>query len=154
MLEFLSIMKNRKRTERNKPSKGKGRSLRSANLNPKGFSRTLAVDFDGVIAEYDGWKGRGVLGMPRKDVLDALRQLNEEGWKIVVHTTRGSREIASYLSRHGIPHHEINCNSDYTTLGTKPVADVYWDDRALTYSGDARRDIVLIRGFRTYSGRE
>ncbi len=24
--------------------------------------RTIAVDFEGVIAQYDGWKGRGVLG--------------------------------------------------------------------------------------------
>jgi len=31
----------------------------------RGSCRTIAVDFDGVIADYDGWKGRGVLGLPR-----------------------------------------------------------------------------------------
>jgi hypothetical protein len=77
-----------------------------------------------------------------------------EGWKIVVHTTRGEEEVGPYLAEHGIPHHEINRNSDYPTLGVKPVADVYWDDRAFFYSGDARRDIELIRRFRTWSGRE
>lgn len=122
--------------------------------NPKGFLRTIAVDFDGVIAEYDGWKGRGVLGKPRRDVLAALRKLHAEGWKIVIHTTRGEREIGPYLAKHGIPHHEVNRNSDYDTLGVKPVADVYWDDRAFQYSGDARQDLALIRRFRTYSGRE
>lgn len=116
--------------------------------------RTIAVDFDGVIAEYDGYKGAGVLGNPRPDVVEALRVLNGEGWKIVIHTTRGRKEIAAYLEQHGIPCDEVNRNSDYQTQGPKPVADVYWDDRALCYSGDARKDLDLIRNFRTWSGRE
>jgi adenylylsulfate kinase len=116
--------------------------------------RTLAVDFDGVIADYDGYKGPDVLGAPRSDVLAALRRLKGEGWKIVIHTTRGAAEIAAYLVEHGVPHDEVNCNSDYQTGGTKPVADVYWDDRALRYSGDAARDLESIRNFRTWNGRE
>jgi hypothetical protein len=63
--------------------------------------RTIAVDFDGVIAEYDGYKGPGVLGEPRLDVIDALRTLRAEGWKIVIHTTRGEQEIVGYLTQHG-----------------------------------------------------
>jgi hypothetical protein len=120
----------------------------------EGVRRTIAVDFDGVIAEYDGWKGRGVLGLPRKDVIKALHELRAEGWKIVIHTTRGEQEVRPYLVQHGIPHDEINKNSDYRTLGVKPVADVYWDDRAFFYSGDARRDIRRIRRFRTWCGRK
>lgn len=116
--------------------------------------RTIAVDFDGVIAEYDGYKGPGVLGAPRLDVVESLRTLQSEGWKIVIYTTRGEAEILSYLAQHRIPHDEINRNSDYKTAGVKPVADVYWDDRAVRYSGDARKDLDAIRGFRTWSGRE
>jgi hydroxymethylpyrimidine pyrophosphatase-like HAD family hydrolase len=119
-----------------------------------GSRRTIAVDFDGVIAEYDGWKGTSVLGEPRADVIEALRGLHAEGWKIVIHTTRGEDEVENYLERHAIPHDEINRNSDYQTKGVKPVADVYWDDRAVRYSGDARKDLEHIRGFRTWSGRE
>lgn len=115
--------------------------------------RTIAVDFDGVIADYDGYKGPSVLGAPRLDVILALRTLQAEGWKIVINTTRGEAEILDYLSRHHIPHEEINRNSDYTTQGPKPMADVYWDDRALCYSGDASKDLHLIRNFRTWSGR-
>lgn len=115
--------------------------------------RTIAVDFDGVIAHYDGWKGPGVLGSPRPDVVDALRTLRREGWKIVIHTARAEEEIGGYLARHQIPHDEINRNSDYPTGGVKPVADVYWDDRAVCYSGDALEDLELIRHFQTWSGR-
>ena len=119
-----------------------------------GSRRTIAVDFDGVIADYDGWKGAGVLGKPRPDVVDVLNLLRAEGWKIIIHTTRGKQEIAPYLREYSIPYEEFNSNSDYKTLGIKPVADVYWDDRALRYSGDARKDLELIRCFRTWSGRE
>ena len=116
--------------------------------------RTIAVDFDGVIAEYDGYKGPGVLGAPRNDVREALNLLRSEGWKIVIHTTRGNDEVEGYLLRNAIAHDEINSNSDYRTQGVKPVADVYWDDRAVCYSGDAHSDITRIRSFRTWSGRE
>jgi adenylylsulfate kinase len=116
--------------------------------------RTIAVDFDGVIANYNGYKGPSVLGAPRPDVLAALRALRAEGWKIVVHTTRGPEEVAGYLSKNAIPHDEINLNSDYKTAGTKPVADVYWDDRAVRYSGDAQQDLAAIRSFRTWNNRE
>jgi adenylylsulfate kinase len=124
----------------------------ASNLNNS--RRTIAVDFDGVIADYDGYKGAGVLGAAREDVRAALLQLREEGWKIVIHTTRGQEEVGEFLTRNEIPHDEINHNSDYRTLGTKPVADVYWDDRAVCYSGDAQRDLELIRSFRTWSGRD
>ncbi len=116
--------------------------------------RTIAVDFDGVIAEYIGWRGSGVLGAPRADVVTALGRLRSEGWKVIVHSARGEEEIVDYLVQHGIPHDEINRNSDYQTGGVKPVADVYWDDRAVCYSGNAQRDLETIRSFRTWSGRE
>jgi hypothetical protein len=116
--------------------------------------RTIAVDFDGVIAEYDGYKGPGVLGEPRQDVVEAMRELRSDGWKIVVHTTRGEQEITGYLTQHTIPFDEINQNSDYETAGPKPVADLYWDDRAVSYSGDARKDLEIIRTFKTWKGRE
>lgn len=115
--------------------------------------RTIAVDFDGVIANYDGWRGPESLGPPRPDVLSALTVLQREGWKIVIHTTRSDEQIYPYLVEHQVPYHEINRNSSYNNSGAKPVATVYWDDRALCYSGNAFRDLELIRAFRTWSGR-
>jgi hydroxymethylpyrimidine pyrophosphatase-like HAD family hydrolase len=115
---------------------------------------TIAVDFDGVLAEYDGWKGPSVLGPPRSDVLEVLRILREEGWKIVVYTTRAEEDISGYLRQHQIPYDEINKKSAYRNSGSKPVATVYWDDRALRYTGNAFDDLQNIRGFRTWSGRQ
>jgi hypothetical protein len=114
---------------------------------------TIAVDFDGVIADYDGWKGCGVLGQPRTDVIKALVALREEGWKVIVHSTRSEDEIGGYLRQYEIPYDEINRNSSYSNTGQKPVATVYWDDRAVCYSGDGLRDLIRIREFRTWAGR-
>jgi adenylylsulfate kinase len=114
---------------------------------------TIAVDFDGVIANYDGWQGEDVLGIPRIDVVDAMKSLRLEGWKIIIHTTRSGDVIEDYMNQHQIPYDEINYNSDYVTESGKPIATVYWHDRALRYSGDARRDIQLIRCVRTWNGR-
>jgi hypothetical protein len=114
---------------------------------------TIAVDFDGVVANYEGWKGVTVLGSPRPDVIRALITLRDEGWKIVIHTTRAPQSIVGYLKNNKVPYDEINCNSSYRNGGCKPVATIYWDDRALRYSGNALDDLAMIRTFRTWSGR-
>jgi hypothetical protein len=41
-----------------------------------GKQLTVAVDFDGVIAD---WKGEAVFGAPRSDVVEALQRLRTEG---------------------------------------------------------------------------
>ena len=114
---------------------------------------TIAVDFDGVLAEYDGWRGNEILGPPRADVIQVLHILRGEGWKILIHTTRSAEHITDYLAKNQIPYDEINCNSSYKNLGSKPVATVYWDDRAIRYSGDAFQDLDAIRNFRTWNSR-
>src|SRR5208283_6027722 len=103
--------------------------------------RVIAVDFDGVIAGYEGWQGEEECGAPRKDVVEALRTLRNEGWKIIVFSCRETAGIVPYLARNSVPYDEVNQNSDYATEGGKPVANVYWDDRALRYSGDAHKDL-------------
>jgi hydroxymethylpyrimidine pyrophosphatase-like HAD family hydrolase len=114
--------------------------------------RTIAVDFDGVIANYDGWEHDGRLGSPRPDVIDALSTLRAEGWKIIVHTCRNPAQIRPYLEGHEIPFDEIHGDSIEASC-PKPIANVYWDDRAYRYSGDAKADLEAIRSFRTWNGR-
>jgi len=125
----------------------------AAGQTADGRRRTIAVDFDGVIANYDGWRGEESFGHPRPDVRDALRTLKQEGWKIIVHTARKSSAVEPYLRRAEVPFDEINANTDYPSLSPKPVATVYWDDRAVCYSGDAMRDLDTIREFRTWTQR-
>ena len=114
---------------------------------------TIAVDFDGVIANYDGWQGEAVLGPTRLDVRAVLGQLKSDGWRVIVHSTRSAESIRPYLDANGVPYDEINSNCLYSNAGPKPVATIYWDDRALRYSGNAWNDLELIRAFRTWNNR-
>ena len=122
----------------------------SAPANPKPEERrfTAAFDFDGVIAKYDGWKGVGVFGEPILEVISTMNWLRRHDWKIIIYTTRGIHEIEGFLKEHEVPFDEINRNIDIDTLGTKPVADVYIDDRAILYHGQDR--YVLIDDIREF----
>jgi len=88
------------------------------------------------------------------DVVQALELLRAEGWSIIVHSCRSVDLLDAYLREHGIPFDEINPGSPYCEKTGKPLASVYWDDRALKYSGNAKDDIEMIRNFRTWNGRE
>ena len=116
----------------------------SAPANPKPEERqlTAAFDFDGVISRYEGWKGVGVFGPLNRSVTLAMAMLRDDGWKIIVYTTRGVHEVEGYLKDCGIPFDEINRNSDIDSLGTKPICDVYIDDRAICYCGQTADELV------------
>jgi len=76
---------------------------------------TVCVDFDGTICHY----AFPECGEPRREVVDALQALREEGWHIMVHSARVNsswrepertdrcREMLAYLLDHGIPFDSI-----------------------------------------------
>ncbi len=96
---------------------------------------TLAVDFDGTIAHYKGYAGRGVFLDPIPGAARALRSLKARGWSIVVFTCRTEEdELRAYLDTHGIPYDAINVGLDPSMeCSGKVYADIYLDDRAVTF---------------------
>ena len=96
---------------------------------------TLAVDFDGTIAHYRGYAGRGVFLDPIPGAADALRRLKAQGWDIVVFTCRTEEdELRAYLDAHAIPFDAINVGMDPAMeCSGKVYADIYLDDRAVTF---------------------
>jgi len=125
-------------------------------LRKKHLKKTICVDFDGVITDYDGYKGWGNLHEPVFGVAETLAKLREDGWKIIVHTTRNeTRLIEDYMNNHKIPFDEINRNSDgymHANQG-KPYADIYLDDRSLTFNGNWSKTYEQIKRFKTWKGR-
>jgi len=93
----------------------------------------VVVDFDGVIADYsEGFKGVDVFGDPIEGAKEALCELYEMGWYIIIFTTRFSSEkLFKWLWNNKIPFHSINStNHNPPNTSIKPIATVYLDDRA------------------------
>jgi len=110
--------------------------------NPK----TIAFDFDGVLAHYDGWRGHDHLGKPIPGMKNLLCELKDCGWTIIIYTTRGNAEIQEWCDRHKIPFDYVNFNPAVQGNNPgKPIADIYVDDRAIKFNGvptDLRRQIA------------
>jgi hypothetical protein len=97
----------------------------------------FAVDVDGVLLKYDGWKGVDHLGDPlpgAKEFLEALRTIGE----VMIYTTRTCMwlnkphhvstlvvKVQEHLDKHGLPYDTI-----YSGQG-KPPAKFYIDDKGV-----------------------
>jgi hypothetical protein len=83
-----------------------------------------AVDLDGTLAQ-PVWPDPGI-GEPIRLNVVKVRELHRAGYKVVIHTARGSEAyelIEAWLNHHDIPWSRI--------VTGKVLAAVYIDDRAL-----------------------
>jgi hypothetical protein len=100
--------------------------------------KTVAVDLDGVLAKYDGWKGVRNIGDPIPGAVEFLKDLSKFA-NVVIYTTRCSTDtnpgigldllegmVRNWLTLHGFVYSSI-----YVGQG-KPIAAAYIDDRAVT----------------------
>ncbi len=105
---------------------------------------TIAFDFDGVLAEYDGWKGHHHMGEPIEGMRELLLNLKEFGHTIIIFTTRGCNEIEEWCTKHQIPFDYINHNPHIQGNNPgKPVADLYIDDRAVRFTSISQLKLDL-----------
>lgn len=108
-------------------------------LTSEDLNRTIAVDMDGVVIEFDEiWRGMEYLGKPISGAAEALRKLRSGGWRVVIYTSRLNPEsydaslvpyyhalFMAHLLKHGIEFDELT--------GMKPCARYYIDDRAIRF---------------------
>ena len=121
-------------------------------MNMDNKSHTYAFDFDGVITQYDGFRGVEYTGEPNASVVEAIRALKRLGHKIIVHSTRGDASLRAYCTEHDIPFDYINCNPERESENPgKPIAYAYIDDRAVCYRGQSAEQLVEeLTSFRVY----
>ncbi len=113
--------------------------------------RTYAFDFDGVIAQYDGFKGHDHFGEPIPATVEAIRTLKARGHKILIYSTRTNDSLKSYCEAHDIPVDYYNENPEVHTGSPKPVAYLYIDDRAVRYDGQSADQLLEeIESFEVY----
>ena len=92
----------------------------------------IAVDFDGVVHKYsEGWKDDSVYDEVITGTKEAIQQLKDMGFNLVIYSTRGNiplqrEEMEEYLNKHKIPY-------DLIVVGGKPYARYYVDDKAIRF---------------------
>ena len=85
-----------------------------------------AIDLDGTLAE-SVWPDPGI-GDPIKDNVEKLVQLYDEGYKVIIHTSRSWE--AYELIESWLAHHDLLKYVSRIVCG-KVLAAVYVDDRAV-----------------------
>lgn len=102
---------------------------------------TVAIDLDGVLAQYDGWKGVDVIGDPIPGAKEFVAEISKFA-RVLIYTTRCAigdqlerdkkypidqlvNKVVEWLVNHDIPFDEV-----YAGQG-KPLAAAYVDDRAV-----------------------
>jgi len=104
------------------------------------MKKSVCVDLDGVLAQYDGWKGVEHIGDPIPGAVQFTKKLQEVA-RVVIFTTRTNADpaiqernesvemltqrVRLWLDAHGFAYDEI-----YVGQG-KPLAAAYVDDRAV-----------------------
>ena len=109
----------------------------------------ICLDFDGVIhLHLSPWRGRAVISDgPVQGAKEAVEDLRRRGNRIVVFSGRcasddGVNAIKVWLNRHDIEVDDVARN--------KPVADLYVDDKAVTFRGDWVETLEAIHKFQQW----
>ena len=120
-------------------------------------SKTVCIDIDGTLVHFEDWKGETHFGGVIDGASAATRMLHENGWYIIIYTTRANKKlIADYLNENKIEFDSINENpyQPDNAKGGKPIADVYVDDRALCFNGNWKQTVDDIFNFKPWEMKE
>lgn len=105
---------------------------------------TVCVDFDGVLAEYDGWKGPDILGAPKEGALVFVHNLVGMGYKVIIHSTRHEKDIEDWCRQHDF------LSSITAITNIKMPAVAYIDDRAIRFDGHFGTTLFQLKMFQPY----
>jgi cation transport ATPase len=104
----------------------------------------VCVDLNGVLDAYTGWRGPEHWDAPRPGAEDFLRALGDQGFRVVIFTTRWEADARAWLARHGLDRWVA------AVTDRKPAAHVFVDDRAVCFRGDFGETLEEIVRFRAH----
>jgi hypothetical protein len=102
----------------------------------------VSIDFDGVLAQYNGYQGEGITGDPIDGAKEFILDLIASNYKPVVFTTRKPKTISDWLKKFDFPEMEIT-NVKYPSL-------VYIDDRCIKFDGDYSKLVDDLKDYKVY----
>jgi ribonucleotide monophosphatase NagD (HAD superfamily) len=104
----------------------------------------VCVDLDGVLNDFDGWKGADYFHPPRPGAREFLQALRQQGYRVVVFTVRWKPHVEEWLANHDLAQFVDEVTDK------KPPAHVYIDDRAFCFRGNFEEVLVTIPNFRAH----
>lgn len=115
--------------------------------------KTICIDIDGTICQYTEWVVASHFGKVLPGAKEAIEKLHNEGWYIIIFSTRADKNVISnFLRENEIYFDSINLNpfQPKNAIGGKPLADVYLDDRAITFNGNWAQAFDQIVSFKPW----
>lgn len=104
------------------------------------IKKTICVDFDGVLNEYDGYE-EGDLGEPLTGSKEFIKELRKK-YKVVILTSRQKEQVIDWLNNNGFPSMKVT--------NRKIPAVAYIDDRAIQFKGSYILTIHEALNFKPY----
>jgi hypothetical protein len=118
---------------------------------------TICIDFDGVIHKYSkGWQDGSIYDELVDGAINFIKTLQDQNISVVILSTRKPEQIVQFLSSH------IECQevpqgttfyNDTKVVGVTNIklpAQVYIDDRAVTFNGNFSDIICQVINFKTW----
>lgn len=108
------------------------------------IKKTICVDFDGVLNEYDGHEEED-LGEPLTGSKEFIKELRKK-YKVVILTSRQKEQVIDWLNNNGFPSMKVT--------NRKVPAVAYIDDRAIQFNGNYKKIISQLKNFKPYWAKE
>lgn len=108
------------------------------------IKKTICVNFDGVLNEYDGYE-EGNLGEPLTGSKEFIKELRKK-YKVVILTSRQKEQVIDWLNNNGFPSMKVT--------NRKVPAVAYIDDRAIQFKGNYKKVISRLKNFKPYWAKE
>jgi hypothetical protein len=106
--------------------------------------KQIAIDWNGVLDTYTGWRGASYTYPPRDGIAEFLQSLQSYGYDIVIMTAADPDIVRKWLDDYGLSHY-VKEVTDH-----KVPALVYLDDRAVQFTGDFDQALERIVSFKTF----
>ena len=111
--------------------------------------RTIAVDWDGTLVEYNGYKGPTVYGRPIPSMVNRIKRWLADGCEVIIFTSRVSveHEPSVYLEELETIHtalHDMRLPYLQVTANKYTRIKEFWDDRGVRVernTGVCREDL-------------
>ena len=110
--------------------------------------RIVCVDLNGVLDDYQGWRGPKHFDGPRAGAREFLEALVNRGYGVVVFTTRYAPDVWQWLRDYQLDSFIIDVTD------RKPPAHVFVDDRAVCFRGDFGSTLREIELFSAHWGED